>query len=727
VNTQQTPAPDDEVLRRIRQHLQQPDARRRIQEYMQNARANARVTTSRAADLLALGQQQLRDWDNRGLIKTERLSTVSSGEGKESKGHRQFTLDELDKIAIIKELTDKGNISPGELLAFIDTIWQEELLARQQEEGKPQQRLESSLVSSTINQRIRNAREQLFWRFFATHAVRFALFLLREDKPTGTIGLILPLRKQEGQARITNISDLSLLGESLVGWLNAHRYSHVMLTSPPSFEYATDFRVQPLANTIDGKLQDNTHIVVRRDADPLVLSPEVVETVGALLHPLYENVEQIETCFGLDMYDMIEATPGPEDSSHFPSLILNDLADMIVHFGYFGAEAGSSHGWLFCCILLQRNSHFPVSKRTLVVRAQSKHSPHKVGVSSVPPDLNSLSLHAFQSGLVCYRDKLSPREEIIAYREAEPTVKSAIAIPIGGEYGDPLGAIYITSEHENAFSHVQDRRILRMLSRMAGELIRSYQFRWQETDRLGAILSKPDIVDESFGAFPSENDFIRDLEGFLTQLKISHQQRKPRVITTPDESEKQGDKADFQSEVQVVSLIGIDVNHVASLALKFGDRAISNLCREIGLRIDGELSTTFQKYPDYRFYHIVLDRFYVLLKYVPYGQVMNKARLLKKSLDGPYLISLFQPMGKQPLDAGTLVELPVTVRLAVSCYNTKTLDELLERHQGESDVSILRVIMERSTEVQLKQGRAAGGNTIKAWNPKTRLYETVDF
>ncbi len=732
MNRQSSQTPNEEILRRIRQHLHRPDARQRISQYVQNTRLKATVTTSRASELLDLGQQQLRDWDNRGLIKTDRPTLPSPQEGKSSTGlgHRQFTFDELDKLAVIKELTDQGGMSPSDLLPYIEDIWREALFSEQQSQVDSQEQKELPFANNTINQRIRVAKEKLFSRFFASHALRFSLFLIREDKPTGTIGLILPLLKGGGQVRINHIDDLSVLGKSLVGWLLQKRFSHIMLSYSPSFEVPTDYRIHPLTimreNEPQEAQQDNTHIIMRRDAAPLTLSPEVVETVRALLRPLYENVEKTESCFGLDMYDMIDSTPSWDDTAFYPNLILNGLSNMVVQLG---GKVNYPNFWRFCCILLPRDSRVPIQERTLVVRAQSDYSPYKIGVSSVPPDLDALSLHAFQSGLVCYRNKLTPNETVIAYRNQENPVHSAIAVPVGGEDGEPLGAIYVASEYEGAFSNVQDRRLLRILSRMVDELVRTYQLRWQEIDKVGAILHHPDIVDEFLRMFSSENDFIRDLEGFLSDFKASHNQQIQQLVVQQEMSsfeEIQRDEREVQAELNVISLIGVDVDHVTLHALKYGDTAVRNLYREIGKRIKGELDSTFKKYPGCQFYHIVADRFYVLLKYVPYDQVIKKARLLKKSLADPYQITILQPMGKEPPATGTLEELIITVRLAVGSYNGKTLDELFERYPGESGIYNLREMIERSIAVQLKKGMASGGNNIRAFNLKARIFEQLE-
>src|SRR5437867_10169694 len=84
----------------IKEYLQQRDVQERIQKSMQEARAKATVTISQAAKLFDLTESQLRDWEKRGLLSTERsLST------EESKGHRQFSPDVLNKLA--KQTSDR--------------------------------------------------------------------------------------------------------------------------------------------------------------------------------------------------------------------------------------------------------------------------------------------------------------------------------------------------------------------------------------------------------------------------------------------------------------------------------------------------------------------------------------------------------------------------------------------------------------------------------------------
>src|SRR5947199_2171370 len=109
-------------IERIRKYLQSKEVQERIQERMLDARSKATVTISRAAGLFNFTESQLREWEKRGLLKTER--TELQEDSKTSKGHRQFSPDELDKLALIKELLDH-DYSLSEIPKNIDGIWEQ--------------------------------------------------------------------------------------------------------------------------------------------------------------------------------------------------------------------------------------------------------------------------------------------------------------------------------------------------------------------------------------------------------------------------------------------------------------------------------------------------------------------------------------------------------------------------------------------------------------------------
>ena len=148
-----------------------------------------------------------------------------------------------------------------------------------------------------------------------------------------------------------------------------------------------------------------------------------------------------------------------------------------------------------------------------MVRAQSKNSPHKVGVTTIFPGkyVQSLSLRAFQSGRIIYRRKITSAENTIALRELEGPIHSAIAIPVGSEEGQPLAILYVVSDEVAAFS-TDDQRVLRMIGRIVEELLMTYHARHRITQNLSKLIITPAIVDPLFKDFFSENEFVEDVE-----------------------------------------------------------------------------------------------------------------------------------------------------------------------------------------------------------------------
>src|SRR5438270_11943469 len=107
----------------IKKYLQREDVQARILQNIQRGRSEATVTISNAARLFGFTENQLRDWDEKGLLKPQRPTLEFTQDGKNTK-RRQYTPAELDKLAIIRELMDKG-FSPGMIPLNIDEIWRE--------------------------------------------------------------------------------------------------------------------------------------------------------------------------------------------------------------------------------------------------------------------------------------------------------------------------------------------------------------------------------------------------------------------------------------------------------------------------------------------------------------------------------------------------------------------------------------------------------------------------
>src|SRR5579864_8873745 len=118
-------------VERVRKYLENKEVQERIQKRMLNARSKATVTISRAANLFSFTESQLREWEKkRGLLKTDRPALTQ--DGKTSTGHRQYSPEELDKLALIRELMDQ-NYGLGEIPQNIDAIWKQVLTEQQKQ------------------------------------------------------------------------------------------------------------------------------------------------------------------------------------------------------------------------------------------------------------------------------------------------------------------------------------------------------------------------------------------------------------------------------------------------------------------------------------------------------------------------------------------------------------------------------------------------------------------
>src|SRR5437588_1442877 len=141
----------------IRNYLQREDVQERIRQNIQRGRSEATVTIGRAAHLFGFTENKLRDWETLGLLTPQKPT-----------GQRQYTPEELDKLAIIKELIDEGGYTPGTIPHDIDKIWtsisgeQKEQMLR--DGGGEVEHLH-------IDQRVDAAYAELFWRYYVSQVL----------------------------------------------------------------------------------------------------------------------------------------------------------------------------------------------------------------------------------------------------------------------------------------------------------------------------------------------------------------------------------------------------------------------------------------------------------------------------------------------------------------------------------------------------------------------------
>jgi len=709
----------------IEEFLERRDVRERVQKQMKEARTAATVTIGRAAKLFGFSENQLRDWEKRGWLNPQRPYNDSSSE-QDSKKHRQYAPGELDRLAAIRVLMD-SNYSPAEINQGIDKIRHvADLLSQPSpvlpESGEQQTHLatvikEKEAAHMPIDQYIDKADEELFWRFYAASALRLSLMLLHKDNPDTIISIMLPI---ESHLPISvSTANIAELGPCLIGWLERN-LSFYQLYDIPSFEEYTDFRIHPLQVMKNGQAQedvpqDGTQIVVQRRAFPLNITISVLATIQRLLAPLYHRKEEWLPLFTRGQRSF--SFPAIDFSTEFSyDSILPRLADLIV-------SLGCDKAWRFACILTPHDPQLPVSQHKLVVRAKSENAPesYKIGTTLVSPldEVISVSLRAYQGGRICYRHLAIPEDKSVVKYDLEKPIGSAIAIPIGGEDATPLGVIYLVSREPDAFDD-NDQRVLRIAARMVQELLLIYQTRLLVAAKLTPLIDTPALADLAFAPFPSETDFITDLERHLRTILEREDLEAPlrTILDINEQKEQRKALLKYYAMSDVLSFICIDINDQTSLTQKYGERMTRNLRREVGRRIEEKIPTSFPNRFNCKLYQAYGDRYYILLPRIPLEEVHTKSWGFKDALDGTYQINALRFTTDQRTPSEMLVQENITVRLGVACYPCIKLYELMLRphtrsHPTESVTVAIRMDLDHIMKLVQEEK-----NSICYWDPK---------
>lgn len=680
----------EDRYQQIKKYLQRAEVQKRIKDEMLRTRDEATVTISSAAHLFGFSENQLRDWDKNGLLSPQRRMQDAEQDGKGAR-RRQYTFAELNKLAIIRELLEKGDFSIGTIPTYVNEIWDE--VAGRSELQEAQSNL-GVAEHMPIDQRIRTTNEELFWRYFASQALRLSLMLMCEDIPNTKAGLILPLYNQTSGPVITSVDDLSSLGECLIGWISLNHSSYAFLDHAPSFEHSSDFRVHRLQATnrnipdLADVPQQNVYIVLQREAKSLTLIASVVRVIRSLLAILNENMDEVRASLGSGMRDWPYQATDFRGSVDPSDDILNAFADRVV-------AIGKGH-WSFSGILLPQDTSLPMPQHSLVVRAQSKDAPYILAMTSVSAITRGLSYRAYQSGQVLYRSAVSSKDFLIAYQEREEATRSAIALPLSGRNGLSMGVLYVASAEANAFNE-HDEQLLRLVGRMLEELLMTYRSRQLSAGRLTDIITTPEVVDLSFKEFASESDFVDDLEELLKNI---HEQG-----VTPELAGKE------------LSIIAVDIDNLAGIAAKYGDVVARNLSMAVGERIQGNPAFSGGPSRPRQLYHINADRYYLLLKNMQIEEARMYALSLKARLKEEYRIDVRRIFTRRAVLPSALLRLSdVTVRMGVHSYTHEKLKELLERYDSKFAVSALSGVLLVNIDKALDMAQELGGNVVISWD-----------
>lgn len=679
----------------IKEYLQRQDVQERIHKNIQNALSNIKVTTSRAASLFGFSESQLREWEKKKLLKTDRPNQ----DGKE--GHRQYTTNELSKLAIFQELFKNGGYSPGNIPPDFDDIWEhikgEQLVHPTTQivsEVSTNDVSEAQVSKTPIDQRVDDTEQEVFWRYFTSQVLRLSLMLICEDIPDTVAAMILPL-ELDAQI-ISDSAGLSQLHKALIGWRKLNGSFSTFIEANPFFEQPSDFRIEPLwAKEEENDPVDKTMIVIQRKTSLPSLSRPLVQTVRRLLEQVYIHKGEWQSAFEHGMRDYLYQATDFSSNPNQQDIVLKKLMEMVIHLGGVLTENPERSRWQFCCLLLPQDTTIPVQKRSLVIRAQSEHSPYKVGIDTVSTEAPGLSLRAYQSGNIIDRPDMSANDLIIAYQDQEQSIRSAIAVPIIREDGLSIAALYIASEEVQAFS-LEDQRILRIVGTMIEELLLTYQARQQIAGKVSDLIEQPGIVDLSFKDFSTENDFISDLESLLTSFQET-------------------DKGTFTPEKEV-SFIAVDINDQSKIATQYGDRIARNLSREVGKRLLGHLNL-FAKLAGKRLYHLNVDRYLLFLDGMSLDDARQNAEQIRVALQGKYLIDVQRISSDRSKLPGNKLELSsITVRVGVTSYKYKKVKEVLGRYNATTAVAEFRALIMASLDEVLDIARREGGDKIVTWD-----------
>ncbi len=386
----------------IRKHLQQKEVQQRVWKRMLDAHSKATVTISRAANLFNFSENQLREWEKKGLLQTDRLSLSSEG-----KGHRQYSPEDLDKLALIRELFDVG-YGPGDIPSDVDTIWKQ--VAGEQApllsfSGSREREYVPESKHFPIDTYVDAADKEYFWRFFVSQALRLSLLLICEEMPGTITGLFLPLERKEPGLRIDSPHNISQAGPSLAGWIRANQAFYASYEPAPAFDYPSDFRIEYLPDWNEN-ICPAPIIVIERKSRYIAVTGIQVAAIQRIFELVYKHIDDWLPCFSAGRRDWIEHVTNFGLNPNVTDALLDKMMNMVVELG------GREHNhlrWKFCNLFLPEEPSLPLLQRTIRVRAHSSHSPARLSSMLLTMEHPGLTYRAYQSGQVIYRSHVIPK------------------------------------------------------------------------------------------------------------------------------------------------------------------------------------------------------------------------------------------------------------------------------------------------------------------------------
>lgn len=683
---------EHELLEKMFSTLREPEVRVRLQERQRKLLDDMTTSIGQVAKALRRTVTQLRNWEKQRALIPERAPS------KGQEGQRRYDRNDLKKLAVIEELL-RRSYSLSDIAAFMAKGY-----AQLQDDTAPVSGAPAEAAQSLI-ERINQAEQGYFWRFFVPQVLYLAISLVFEAPPAGDVGLFLPIHAAAQFAaapKLTHAGEIVRLGRTLLGWQGRDRPFYTAFSEQGiALEYPNLYGLIPLDELTPLSPPTGAYLVAdRKIADALKMPDHLalrttglaLTTAQRLLLLLQESSAEWVPLMRTEASYMVYHAPDLTAPTLLGDPVLKRMAEMVVRAGGMKAD-GKTPKWRFACILLPDNPAAPVYQWNLVVQAQSAKSPHQIGVTTLksePQTPISLSQRALHSGHIVSRSEISSEDMAIASRIVEEPIRSALALPVEGAEGRSLGVLYIVSDEPAAFNE-DDQRFLRVLGKMIGEVVLTYHARRLPAEVLRRIIRTPQMMEQTLEDYPSENDFIEQLEQLLARIHA-------------------GEKL-----LEHLSFIAIDIDRHIRVAHTFGDWAARNLIWEVGNELQELFRVHSRKPGDLLLYRVYADRFYILMNNFSLEATRAFAARLKRSLTHPYRIKAAHSSQDERDNKFTL---EVTLRLGVTSYDLERLESFL-RLSSEPVASTVRAFLTRALDQALLAGKNLGGNVIMTWDPKS--------
>ena len=749
-----------EISKKIHAVFRDPETRRSLNQTLATAREKLTTSIGDVADLAGITPAQARYAEAINILNPNRRNQANV------RAHRRYSLNELNRLIITGELL-KHNFSMSDIKEFLT-----------HEDAAIQDLIEES-KQLDLPTRLRLAEEAYLQRMLTPRLLYLAQCLLLGDIFSGAYALFLPMvTRPSALPTIQSVNDLSGLGPSLVGWHSRSRPYCVLYMNEPTTDNPSRYEIRSIdtlcgitpTTANEGELtgayliieKEFAQILDHQPTRPSRIEKETGETPAnptlvarRILQFFQQDNVSEQHFFGQDYAGASDGMiySSPEFMSHLTGdTLLTKVAELIVRLGTVNARTARQF-WTFCSILLPEETtmELPVAQQSLVVVAQSKNSPHRVGITRLAPGAQEgIALRAANSGHAIIRRNIQENDTTIAYNDVESspdTIGNALAMPILDSDARPLAVIYVRANLQST-SHVtrppavsaplrdtsmiktandklatdsghpapatvfdvNDQLLLRMLSHMVGDFVASYRARYLTRESLRLMIEWPRMIDPFFRDFRSVNAFRDDMVEALDKAKA--------VLTSQncEQPAEEGGEASAPDEVSggtnvSLTLIAVDINQHSKYVNEYGSNSARYLVREVGRRIIQQLRMPNRELTvaEPRLYHIDGDRFYVLLVGATPSQSRAYAESISTVLNKRYQLQIRRTSGNQEITVGKLT-LDVDVRLAVTFYGRDDLEHLLKPIKGADDV--VSALM-RTLNQGLYEGTQASSDNAK--------------